>query len=138
MFNFGKNKKNNVGKIGERLAGKYLKKNGYKIIEFNFQNDKGKCLGEIDIVARVKKKTGKNNKLVFVEVKTRINNNKNKVILPEENITRQKMYKLQKIAQVYIENNNLWDFDYGFDAVTVLLSSDYRSVKIKHFEDIFF
>ncbi len=138
MFNFGKKKNLNIGELGEKLAGKYLKKKGYKIIEFNFQNNKGRRLGEIDIVVKIKEGLGKKYKIVFVEVKTRIESKNGEIILPEENITRQKMQKLQKIAQVYIEKNDLWDFAYGFDAVTILLSSDYKSVKIKHLKDIFF
>ncbi|HFC76928.1 MAG TPA: YraN family protein [Candidatus Moranbacteria bacterium] len=138
MFNFGKKRDIKIGELGEKLAGKYLKKKGYKIIEFNFQNKKGRRLGEIDIIAKTKNKIGGSYKIVFVEVKTRIVKAGENNILPEENITRQKMWKLQKIAQVYIKENGLWDFAYGFDAVTVILDVNRQSAKIKHFKDIFF
>ena len=54
-----------LGKIGEELAAKYLTQNKYKIIQRNFR-----CkFGEIDIIAY----DLKNKELVFFEVKTRSN-----------------------------------------------------------------
>ncbi len=51
----------NTGNLGEDLAAKFLKKNGFKILERNFKTN----LGEIDILARQK------NDIVVVEVKTK-------------------------------------------------------------------
>ena len=50
------------GVLGEKLARRFLRRNGYKILYRNFRGRSG---GEIDIVAR------DNDTLVFVEVKTR-------------------------------------------------------------------
>src|SRR5215467_14496860 len=50
------------GARGEKLACRYLKRNGYKIL---FRNFRGRSGGEIDIVCR------DDDTLVFVEVKTR-------------------------------------------------------------------
>src|ERR1700737_3394607 len=50
------------GFLGEKLAGRFLRKNGYKILYRNFRGRSG---GEIDIVCR------DDDTLVFVEVKTR-------------------------------------------------------------------
>jgi putative endonuclease len=50
------------GAQGEKLAGRFLRQNGYKILYRNF---KGRTGGEIDIVCR------DHDTLVFVEVKTR-------------------------------------------------------------------
>lgn len=118
------------GDIGEEVAAKYLDKKGYKILEFHFQNPKGRRLGEIDIVAE------KDKALVFVEVKTRIGNRYLET-LPEENITPDKLYKLSKIAQFYIRSKNLWNRNYHFDAVSVWLSDNEKCAKIKHIENIF-
>src|SRR5205823_3882626 len=51
------------GVLGEKLACRYLKRNGYKILFCNFRGRSG---GEIDVVCR------DNDTLVFVEVKTRV------------------------------------------------------------------
>lgn len=126
------NKDKKIGSIGEQIAGKYLKKKGFKIIEFNYQNQKGKRLGEIDIIAK------EGEQFVFVEVKTRLART-GEVVLPEENITRDKLYKLQKIAQSYIRENNYWDKSYRFDAVSVLMSEDGKDVlEARHLESIFY
>src|SRR6202040_4444093 len=50
------------GLLGEKLAGRFLHKNGYKVLYRNFRGRSG---GEIDIVCR------DDDTLVFVEVKTR-------------------------------------------------------------------
>ncbi|MEE8424042.1 MAG: YraN family protein, partial [Thermodesulfobacteriota bacterium] len=53
--------KQSTGAMGEELASKFLKKQGYKIVEKNFRTS----LGEIDIIALDK------GTITFVEVKTR-------------------------------------------------------------------
>jgi len=51
-----------VGNEGERIAGEYLEKHGYKILATNFIAPR---IGEIDIVAQLAEKT------IFFEVKYR-------------------------------------------------------------------
>ena len=53
-----------MGRAGEELAAKYLRKNGHKILYRNFRASHG---GEVDIVCRDRQ----HNELVFVEVKER-------------------------------------------------------------------
>ena len=55
------NQQQKFGEKGESLAARFLKKNGYKILEQNYRTK----LGEIDIIATERKT------IVFVEVKTR-------------------------------------------------------------------
>lgn len=122
-----------IGKKGELEAVEYLKKLGYKILNKNWFNKKGKRLGEIDIVAK-----DKNDEIVFVEVKSREIKDCNENINPEEQIGYYKMIKLQKIAESYINENNLWDSNWRFDAVSVIFYLDSENSKIEHFENIFF
>jgi putative endonuclease len=51
-----------LGRLGEQLAARHLRRHGFKILYRNFRPPRG---GEIDIVCREKKT------LVFIEVKTR-------------------------------------------------------------------
>ena len=43
--------KNSIGYKGEKIAERFLKKKGYKILQRNWCNKKGKRIGEIDIIA---------------------------------------------------------------------------------------
>ncbi len=111
--------KNNfdLGKIGERVALKFLKKQGFKIIQTNFQNKRGRRLGEIDIIAR------KNNQLIFVEVKSRWANAYAST-LPEENITFHKINRLQKIIQYYLQQHQEENTSWRLDAISVWITQN--------------
>lgn len=121
--------KRNFGDLGEKLAAKYLKDKGYRILDLNFQNNFGRRLGEIDIIAQDVQE------LVFVEVKTR-EMKKYADTLPEENITHAKLLRLAKIADAYIRLKHLEAFDYRFDALSVWLDPDSKKAKIKHIESL--
>jgi len=117
--------KRQLGDIGEKAAAKYLKSKGYEILGFNFQNNSGRQLGEIDIIAKDKEE------IVFAEVKTR-GMEKYGDTLPEENITRAKLHKMDKIAQVYLRRHKLENAPYRFDALSVWLDLAQKTAKIKH------
>lgn len=98
-----------VGKFGEELAVKYLKKLGYKIIERNFRI-RG---GEIDIIAR------DGNTLVYVEVKTRTSH---QFGLPEESVGYHKLKFLERASKFYRSNSkNLPELE-RIDVVAIDLS----------------
>ena len=122
---------NNLGQLGEQAAAKYLKNKGYKILDRNFQNNLGRRLGEIDIIAFDKSE----NMLVFAEVKTR-EMDKFKDTLPEENITYSKLRKLSKIASAYLRLKHKEDSDYRFDALSVWLDPISREARIKHIQSL--
>jgi putative endonuclease len=125
-------KDQNIGQYGESLAVRFLRKKGYKILERNWYNTAGKRLGEIDIVAQTKDR-----EIVFVEVKTRDISGAMSVILPEEQITYAKMHKLERIAECYIKEQNLWDRSWHFDAIAIMIK-DAKVYKIRHVKNIYF
>jgi len=91
-----------VGKLGEKAAQKFLKKRGYRIRETGFR-----CRhGEIDIIAQQK------DYLVFVEVRTKSNLDFG---TPEESITQAKKKKLIALALTYTNTHQklppLWRID---------------------------
>ena len=137
----------NVGKIGEETACKFLMKHGYQIILRNYW----KKWGEIDIIAK------KDRVIHFVEVKTVSRDlafvlNKDFVscetkkgvkheILdsyrPEDNIHPWKLKRLSRAIQTYlIENNMSEDDKWQFDAITVFLDIKNKTAKIDHIKDI--
>jgi putative endonuclease len=91
-----------VGKLGEKTARKFLKKRGYRIRETGFRCRRG----EIDIIAQQK------DCLVFVEVRTRSSLDFG---TPEESITRAKKKKLVTLALTYTSTHqnlpSLWRID---------------------------
>jgi putative endonuclease len=120
---------NDTGKLGEDAAVKFLKNIGYTILDRNFQNNFGRRLGEIDIIAKDAAE------LVFVEVKTRDLYQYGNT-LPEENITAEKLRRLSKIAAAYINLKKLDHLDYRFDAISVWLDQRTNTAKIKHIKSL--
>ncbi len=77
-----------LGKKGEDLVVKYLKKQGYKILKRNYRTP----LGEADVIA------ADGEEIAFVEVKTRETENYG---LPSEAVGVEKQRRYQKIARYY-------------------------------------
>jgi putative endonuclease len=92
-----------VGKLGEKAAQKFLKKRGYRIREMGFRCHHG----EIDIIAQQK------DCLVFVEVRTKSNLDFG---TPEESLTQAKKKKLIASALTYVTTHQnlptLWRIDF--------------------------
>jgi len=91
------------GNLAEDKASLYLENIGFLIIDRNFYSR----FGEIDIIV------SKDNILHFVEVKSGLDYES--AIL---NITKSKLSKIIRTAQVYMKKNSL-DVDFVFDAVVV-------------------
>lgn len=119
-----------VGKQGEALAEAYLRERGYKILGRNIANPLGKRLGEIDIVAQQRRE------IVFVEVKTLKGRARGDNYLPEWQVTRSKLVKLERIAEYYLRNNGLLQYAYRFDVIAVTLWGE-NEPEIRHIEHAF-
>jgi len=97
-----------LGKKGEEVALRFLKKKGYKIIEKNYV-----CkMGEMDIIAREK------DTLVFVEVKTRTSMAFGP---PQLAVNSTKQMQLSKVALYFLKEKRLEDIKARFDVVAILL-----------------
>ena len=114
--------KDEIWKMGEEVARKYLKKKGYKIIEQNYRTK----YAEIDIIAKDQ------NMLVFVEVRTKTSE---RFGLPEETINRKKLQKLLLNAKAYVKMKE-WEGQYRIDAVCIILSPEGKLRRINHYEEI--
>ena len=112
-------KRHVIGKRGEDIATEFLIKQGYNIIERNFQ-----CkMGELDIIAKNKEY------IVFVEVKTRSNN---KFGMPVESITNKKLQSIYKTAKYYMHINNIKEKYTRIDAIEIYFkNSKYKINYIK-------
>jgi putative endonuclease len=111
-------------KKGEALAGKLLKKRGYKILKRNYVSK----YGEIDIVAYDK------GTISFVEVKTRQSENYGP---PELAVTKEKRKRIIRTALNYLVKNHIEDIDYRFDVVSILFKENDNKPDIELFESAF-
>ena len=100
------------GARGEKLASRFLRRHGYKILYRNFKDRRG---GEIDIVCR------DGDTLVFVEGKTRGNEEFGR---PFDAVNRQKQLRVSKGGLAWLRLLDNPDITFRFDVVEVLLPDE--------------
>ena len=123
LFNGKQNKSTSKIEPGEHIACKYIKKQGYKILEKNYRTR----YGEIDIVAV------DSDVLCFVEVKSRKNTDYG---FPEDFVDKRKQQKLIKTSLIYSMCRMSKIADKRFDVVTVNLNNGNCNVIKNAFEVI--
>jgi len=111
-----------LGPRGENVAARYLRDQGYKILERNFRCE----LGEVDIIAR----DGRT--LVFAEVKTREYDDPT----PEEQVNQDKQHQLTKAAKFYLSRYGIPQPPARFDVVAIVWPRG-REPLIRHTTDAF-
>ena len=106
-----------LGKLGEELAFKKIKRIGYKCLARNYR-----CpLGEVDLIAK------DGDTLVFIEIKTR----KGKSIgYAKEAVDARKRRQLSKVALTYIKANDCWHMRSRFDVVAINFNNNKREIEI--------
>ena len=100
------NRRQQIGKTGEAMAVRFLKKKGYKILAQNYRTR----LGEIDVIAKDR------NTIAFIEVKTRRTMEYGS---PKMAITPEKQRKISMAALLYLKQNDQSNAAARFDVVTV-------------------
>lgn len=110
-----------LGKRGEDAAVRYLKLNGYQILERNWM-----CkFGEADIIA-----LDDDNVICFIEVKTR---RSIEAGVPEEAVTRDKQRRYEKIALCYMMEADWEDgVSVRFDAIGICVTGNRRALLRHH------
>lgn len=106
-----------LGRFGEDLALKKIKRLGYKPIARNFRCS----LGEIDLIAR------HGEYLVFVEIKTRRGRS---LGYAKEAVTLKKKRQISKVALAYMKENNCCDIKSRFDVVAVSIYGEQAEVEV--------
>ncbi|HJW86826.1 MAG TPA: YraN family protein [Candidatus Brocadiaceae bacterium] len=120
----GKGGKKAIGAEGERIAVRFLKKKGYKILQRNYRS-KG---GEIDIICY------DHGCIVFVEVKTRFSNAYG---APELAVNEAKRRQIIKTASHYTAQKKIEGVDLRFDVVSIFHSPDAKRPAITLFKNAF-
>lgn len=113
----------NVGETGERLAARFLLKNGYRIVLANFKvpigrNRRGASVtGEIDLIAMDA------GILCFVEVKTR---RSDAFASPLAAVDLRKQRQIIRTAKVYRKTFRLTNIGFRYDVITIVLRENER------------
>lgn len=128
-----------TGNLGERLAARFLKDGGFKIIETNYR----KKWGEIDIIAE------KENILHFVEVKAAVSpafakasagkHETNDFYRPEENIRAWKKQRMARAIKTYLLDKKILDEkEFLIDVIAINLDFLSKKAKIRFIRNIIF
>jgi putative endonuclease len=109
-----------LGRLGEKLAARYLREQGFKILYRNFRAPKG---GEVDLVCRDKG----SNTLVFTEVKTR---SSARFGDPSQAVTPDKQHLISRGALAWLRLLDNPDIFFRFDIVEVLVEESATKVTL--------
>lgn len=133
LFKKGKPTTTDIGRYGEDAAAKFLKKQGYRIVERNFRAGRN----EIDIIAEDQEF------LVFVEVKARsgVGTYEYDYGTPAAAVTHEKRKRTIAAARAYLYKNRT-DKEPRFDVIEVYLGKSTFTVspeviRIEHLCDAF-
>ncbi len=112
-----------IGVRGERLAARYLKQKGYRVVERNLRVGKD----EADLVMMAPSDAA----VVIVEVKTRRGSER----APELAVDRLKQHRLTRLAANLKKRPEFRDVPLRFDVITV--NETNSGAEIRHFESAF-
>jgi putative endonuclease len=115
------------GALGEDIAGRFLMKKGYSIVEKNYL----KKYGEIDIIAL------KNGVVNFVEVKSVTGSASTNIFRPEENVHVLKQRRLRRVIQTFLlERGYGLDAEFLFHVIVVRMNMEKRRAGVSFIENI--
>lgn len=110
-----------VGEAGEKLAARFLIRNGYRLVLANFKvpigrNSRGAAVtGEIDLIAFDEET------LCFVEVKTR---SSDEFAAPVAAVDLRKQRQITRTARMYRKTFRLDGIKFRYDVVSIVLKRD--------------
>lgn len=117
------NSSRTVGEAGERIAARFLTKNGYRLAAANFKVPVGRnsrdaiVTGEIDLIAY------DGDVLCFVEVKTRSSDD---FASPLAAVDARKQRQITRAARVYRKIFRIANAGFRYDVVSIVLEKDAR------------
>ena len=114
------NIKQRIGKYGEELAIRHLKRKAYRILETNVHSR----FGEIDIIAVSPEQV-----LVFIEVKMRTNIFHE---YPERAIDIRKLQKMWKTIKVYLSEHSAVYSSYRIDSIALCINREQKRCLLRH------
>ena len=135
-------KHNQIGKIGEDIACKWLISSGFTIIQQNYW----KKFGEIDIVARLPgRQAGETAKIHLIEVKSISYETKkdlnyavsHETWRPEENVHKEKQRRLKNAIGVWLSENK-YEGKWQIDILMVRMVPREKYAQVEVLENVIF
>ena len=131
MWPFGPKRRGDLGRRGEALARRTLKRKGLKCLAENYR-----CPGgEIDLIfldTSTRRGAGVET-LVFVEVKTRTSD---EYTSPEFAVDSDKQRRIRSASDYYLSRHDADDYDVRYDIVSIVIR-DGAKPKIEHIPEAF-
>lgn len=129
-------KHNEIGRIGEDIAIKWLKNKSFSILDRNYY----KKYGEIDIIAQ-----GSNKSVHFIEVKTVSYETRRKLDhavthetwRPEEMVHKHKQDRFKRVIETWLDENN-YTGEWQIDVLTLRIVPREKFALLKLLENIIF
>lgn len=120
-----------LGRRGERLARRHLRRSGMRILAVNYR-----CpAGEADLIAldpTTRREFGAES-IVFVEVKTR---SCDRFTDPESAVDATKQKRLRRVAQTYLSSRDTDAYAVRFDVVAIVFHPD-GEPEVRHIRQAF-
>lgn len=120
---YGKLSKQQLGRLGEKLGARFLRRRGYRIVTRNYACS----AGEIDLIALDR------DSVVFVEVKARRDD---AAARPEDAVNFHKRRRLTAAAKCYLLQTGAQARPCRFDVISVMLRDGCKP-EVEHFLDAF-
>ena len=121
-----------IGRRGENLAARYIKKKGYAVIKRNHREGHD----EIDIIGKSKR-----GEVVFFEVKTmaseRRSESKND-FQPEDNFTQEKLNKIKRCSEMFVAKHQkiIKRQEWRIDLIAITIFFIKNEFIIKHYKNM--
>ena len=120
-----------LGRRGETLARRHLRKMGLKLLARNYR-----CpVGEVDLIALDCSTHGQPDceTLVFVEVKTR---SSDRHVSPTSAVNADKQQRIRKVARYYLSRRDAAKLAVRFDVISVVIHGEDKA-SVEHIADAF-
>lgn len=113
-----------IGSYGEDISVEFLKNEGYKVLEKNFNCSSG----EVDIIAF------RDEIISFIEVKSRFTNSFGN---PRESVTCYKQRRIIDVAKYYLHLKKCYNYYIRFDVIEINFNFDGSKYELNFLKDAF-
>ena len=118
------NQESSYGRMGEIIAGMFLIRNGYNLLEHSYHAGRD---GEIDLIA------SKSDEVIFVEVKSFAGESDDTIAL--ERVTPAKQKQIARVAEQYLVKHEIEEPECRFDIIIVNFSDP--KPQVNHYTEAF-